>query len=235
MFNLILIPYAGGMASVYNRWKGFLDKHIGFFPVELAGRGRRFKDAFYNTLEEAVEDVYCSIKDKLDLPYAIFGHSMGGAIAYELYNRIKYENNRLPFHMFVSGRRPPHIRSDEKQLHLLTDDEFEEEIMKIGGTPKEIFDDNELSKIFIPILKADYKIIENYEYKPNECKLGCGITAFTGKFDNDVMLHDIVEWNIYTDCEFNLYVYNGGHFFINDNIAEITGVINREIAKLHMQ
>ena len=87
--KLFCFPYAGGSAAAYNKWRQYLDKHIELRPVELAGRGRRIYDPLYQSIEEAVDDVYQLISPELAKgPYAFFGHSMGGIIAYELAYKI---------------------------------------------------------------------------------------------------------------------------------------------------
>lgn len=132
--------------------------------VELAGRGIKYDNEPYLCLDDAVNDVYDSIKDKLDGPFAIFDHSMGSWIAYELYYKILKERNLIPIHLFMSGNSAPHIKKCKRKIHTLDDEEFKEEILKIGQTSKEVFSNVELCNIFLPILKMDYKIIEEYTY-----------------------------------------------------------------------
>ena len=55
---LFCIPYAGGLAGTYLKWKKYLDSSIELFPVELAGRGQRNEFPLYNTLDDAVVDIH---------------------------------------------------------------------------------------------------------------------------------------------------------------------------------
>ena len=235
MINLICLPYAGGTAAVYHRWKPFLDNRIRLCPIELAGRGRRLKEPFYNSFEEAVDDIYGMIGELTEFPYALFGHSMGGALAYELAFKIKYNNQRQPMHIFISGRRPPHVNRDEKLLHLLPFEEFKEEILKLGGTPRELFENKELWDIFLPVLRADYKIIEGYEYKPYNFKLECGLTVLAGELDDESGLRHMTEWQRYSESDYSLHIFDGGHFFIHDYMDEVIRVINHQLTNLCLQ
>lgn len=215
---------------VYTRWKKHLHSMIDLHPVELAGRGKRYSVSFYNTFEDAVDDVYNSIKNELDgSPYALFGHSMGSLLAYELYCRIREIKYREPMHLFFSGRYPPHINKNGKILHILPDNEFMGEILKFGGTPQEVMENQELMNIFIPILKADYRILETHKNIPLGMVFDNDITVLYGKEDTDVARIDVEEWEKYTSKRCYFYDFDGGHFFINDESVSIANIINNTL------
>ncbi|PYG85689.1 surfactin synthase thioesterase subunit [Ruminiclostridium sufflavum DSM 19573] len=225
--RLLCFPHAGGSAATYNRWKKYLDSSIEVVPVELAGRGSRMKDCFYDSMPEAIDDV-CSIISPLikNCDYAVYGHSMGTIIAFELCHRLMEEGRREPLHLFVSGRYPPNIKRDEKYLSRLPDREFLDEIFSLGGTSKEIFKSRELLDIFIPILRADYRMIEKYKYTSYNKKFNFGITAFNGRADAVVSYDEITEWRQHTAARHPVYEFDGDHFFINEKTEEITEIIN---------
>ncbi len=229
--KLFCLPYAGGSsAAIYYKWKKYLDSNIEVVPVELAGRGRRMSESSYDSMLNAVEDVYNIIKPIIkDCDYAFYGHSMGTIIAFELCRKIMSENERQPLHLFVSGRYPPSTRRAEKYLSRLPDNIFLEEVCKLGGTSTEIVANKELCDIFVPILKADYRIIEEYKYINSDKKFNCGITAFNGKGDTEVSYNEVKEWGKHTLLQNPIYEFEGNHFFINDKIAEITEIINSTI------
>lgn len=224
--KLFCLPYAGGSAMIYNRWKKYLYNMVELFPVEMTGRGRRFSEPFYPDIGSAVNDLYLSIKDMLyNSDYAFYGHSMGSLLAYGLIGKLREMGHHSPVHAFFSGRYPPHLSKDDK-MHTLPDDEFMEGIMKYGGTPKEFLENNELLKIFIPILKADYRIINSYEHNMKFEKLECPITIINGTDDIEVAGYDLNEWSMYTSSECNFVEFHGGHFFINEKVEELVGIIN---------
>ena len=100
--KLLCIPYAGGSAFAYNFFNDYLTD-LEVVPIELKGRGKRFKEVNYNTFTEAVDDIYDYVKEIIkDTKYMIFGHSMGSWLAYELYYKILEEGNTLPILMFFS-------------------------------------------------------------------------------------------------------------------------------------
>lgn len=228
--KLFCLPYAGGSATVYNKWRTYLNPDIQLVPVELAGRGARFKEDFYQSITEAVNDLYAKMDFKANHdPYAFFGHSMGSILVYELCRKIATDNRKGPVHIFVSGMYPPHLKKGGKIIHQLPLDEFKTEIIKMGGTPREVFENRELMDFFVPILKADYKIFETYQYLPNDAKFDCGITVFNGLSDF-ITPEEMLEWGRYTSDSSKLYQYEGGHFFIHNHTAAIVDVINKTLS-----
>ncbi|MCX8132092.1 MAG: thioesterase domain-containing protein [Clostridia bacterium] len=229
---LFCFPYVGGSSTVYNKWKAFVDNCIELVPVEYSGRGKRIREHFYDNMSEAIDDMYKTVSSFIEgRRFAVYGHSMGSVIAYEICKRIKMESGKDPLHIFVSGRYPPHVKKDEELLHMLPDDRFKEEILKIGGTPGEVFENREFAQIFIPILRADYRLIERYEYVEENVRFNCGITVLNGNADKITSGCDMFEWQKHTAHKIVISEFNGGHFFIHDYIKEITGIINSTLTE----
>ena len=229
--KLFCFPYAGGSSVSYKKWKKYLHFSIDLCPVELAGRGNRSKEPCYNNLNDVLNDVFSLIKTHIkNSRYALFGHSMGSLIAYELSHKIIESGYSKPMHLFISGRQAPQMGEHCKNMCELPDEEFKNEILKLGGTSSNFFEHKELTDIFLPLLRADYKIVENYIYTEKSKKLNCGLTVFNGNED-DMELEGIYGWKEHTKNEFNVYNFKGGHFFINDNTEQIISIINHTLAK----
>lgn len=223
------IPHAGGSAMVYNKWNEFAGNHIEIVPVELAGRGNRIREQLYETLEEAVDDVYRSIESKLDdCPYVIYGHSMGSWIALELCFKIIQQKKSSPITLIISGKEPPIKERGGKIIHQLNEEEFKKEMLKLGGTPKEVFNNEELKKLFVPIIRSDYKIIETYDTKKSFEKLAYPIVLFNG-IDDDITADEVESWKNYTSKNFEFHNFKGGHFFVYENAKEVVDKINNLI------
>ncbi len=227
---LFCLPYAGGSESIYYSWKRYLNSSINLELIELKGRGKRFNESFYENLEEAVEDIFDNMKNKIiNDEYAIYGHSMGGILAYELYYKAYNENVTTPKHIFFSGYKPPSIPRDKEYIHLLPDEEFIKEVIELGGTPQEVMENEELLQLCIPILRNDFKIIEKYIYNEKKEKVQCDITILNGKEDT-ITLEEILTWKKHSNKGFKVYNFSGGHFFINDNVENIVNIINHTLA-----
>lgn len=233
--KLFCFPYAGGSAVVYQKWSRYLRPDIVVRAVELAGRGKRMSEKMYEDTQVAVEDIFQIIKEEMITgPYAFFGHSMGGMLAYELAQKIRRENLPAPAHIFFSARRPPHIsKEEEKKYHLMETDVFKREIINLGGTPAEFFDHPELMELYLPLLKNDFKLSETDLFEGTIHPLDCNITVLSGKED-DLADADCEEWRVHTTQECTIHYFDGGHFFIKDYMEGVTTIINNTLSAVHL-
>ncbi|MBL6449302.1 thioesterase [Fulvivirga sp. 29W222] len=231
--KLFAFPYAGGSSSIYHGLKPYLQSHIEFIPVELAGRGRRIGDDLYAGLAEAVDDLYRIVSPQIKFsPFAFLGHSMGSLLAHELTVRLKYELGLSPNHLFFSGRGAIQVkRKDEKMYHKMDENQFKEEILLLGGTPPEFFQHPELLELFLPLLKNDFRIAETTPDIEGFKRSDVDITVFTGKED-DLTEAQVQGWKQYTNGGCEIHEYDGGHFFIHHEMESIASVINATTGQL---
>lgn len=224
--HLFCFPYAGGSSMMYFRWRNQLSEFIEVHPIELAGRGRRMNEPFYNSIDEAVEDAYLSIPVHLiSEPFAFFGYSMGSLIAYELAHYIREKHDRELKHLFVGARRAPHLNEKLKRISELSDRTFLEEMIKLGGMSEEVLENQELLDVFLPLIRADMRLVENYEWKTRDL-LHTDITVLAG--NQDVIAVDQMEaWKETTSGACQLSVYEGDHFFIHKHYEVIAEQIKR--------
>ncbi|MBU3109711.1 thioesterase II family protein [Clostridium gasigenes] len=226
---LFCLPYAGGSEGIYFNWTKYLDHSIKLCPISLKGRGKRFYENVYESLNEAIDDIFNNIKNELhEDDYAIYGHSMGSLLAYELYYKIKENGLKEPKHIFFSGYASPNIIKEQDNIYTLPDNEFIDNVIELGGTTKEIAENNELLELFIPILRSDFKLLETYIYTHRNDKIGCNVSILNGK-DDDITKNEILGWKDLSDGGLNIYNFDGDHFFINDNIEKIVRIINNTL------
>ncbi|HAN17222.1 MAG: hypothetical protein A2X13_00055 [Bacteroidetes bacterium GWC2_33_15] len=228
--KLFFFPYAGGSSMVYNSWKPFLLPGLEIKTIELAGRGKRIHEPFYDNFDQLIQDVFSMIESEIiSDDYIFFGHSMGAKIAYELAQAILSKGLPLPEHIFFSGRGAPYITgNDEKEYHKLPDEEFKEKVLNLGGTPKEFFEHPELLEVFLPLLKNDFRLAARDYSKKEINPLPCKFTVFIGK-NEELTPAQIDGWKNYTSENCTIYYFNGGHFFINEKVQEIVQIINSTI------
>ncbi|HEY9062718.1 MAG TPA: thioesterase domain-containing protein [Pseudobacteroides sp.] len=228
--KLFFLPYAGGTASVYLSWRKCLDQSIDIKPVELAGRGKRINEPLYKRVDEAAEDIFKVMSKEIgEGKYAIFGHSMGAILAFEIAKKINQANLKKPEHIFFSGRSALDSLAEPKYIYTLNDDQFIKSIIKYGGTNKEVFENDALKAIFLPILRADFSMVERYKFQNNNFRLGCDITILNGTEDKLVSFGDLKNWEslTYGSCKF--YEFTEGHFFINKYKQEICKIISETL------
>lgn len=228
--RIFCLPHAGGSASVYLKWKKYLNKNIELVPIELSGRGSRMIEPFYNSLNEGIDDVSEIIKGKIieEEEYLIYGHSMGALMTYEVCCKFLKEGVKLPKHIFLSGRHCPFIDRKETIAHKLNDEDFKEYILSLKGTPKEVFLNKELSEIFLPIIKSDYKNIETFQGINKTTVLPIPITVLNG-YEDELTEEEIDGWSKLTNKNFKKLYFEGGHFFLHNHISEVAEVINEVV------
>lgn len=229
--KLFCIPYAGGTAIIYESWKRRLGESIELIPLELKGRGSRGKEKFYNNFDEAVDDLYDKIKSVLKREdcYAIFGHSMGALIAYELTHKLTRNNYKEPMHLFLSGRYPPHIKKSKGMIRSKSDEELIQAISELNPDAKEIYENKKWAGYFLTIIRSDFEMLESYEFTPSRDKLNCKISLLNGNRDIGVGKDEVKEWDRYTNETCTFYEFNGGHFFINYDARKIIEIINSSL------
>ncbi|GAA4115440.1 thioesterase domain-containing protein [Aquimarina addita] len=230
--KLFCIPYAGGSANMYNSWQSELAENIELYPIELAGRGTRISESHYENLEEAVNDIFYQIADDITISdYAIFGHSLGALLTYELTQKIMSMGLRAPLHTFFSGRKPPHIPRKEK-WSLLNSSDFQEKILSLGGTPPEFFQYPELKNIFIPLLRSDFSLSETESNRSEINPLSTNISILLGQ--NEGISHEVaVQWREYTKRECTIHFVDGNHFFLLHQQEAVINIINDSLVEEH--
>lgn len=228
--KLFCLPYAGGSATaVYGKWKKFLHPQIECFPIELSGRGRRFAEPLYNTWNHAVEELFEQMKPQLDSsPVAFFGYSMGSILAFELAHQMKDWNGQAPIHLFLAARAAPNRPNRRPPIHHLPDQAFLDEVLNMGGTPAEIMKHQELLHLFLPVLRADFKITETYECFPREGELLCDFSVLGGVEDR-ISVADLLAWSSCTKGDTSVHLFDGGHFFIHEHTEEIIHFIHQKL------
>lgn len=232
--KLFCFPHAGGFAYQYLVWKKYLNNLIELYPVELAGRGKRLDTTFYENFDDAIEDTFNYVSSYLNgsEPYAFFGHSMGALLAYEVSCELKKKNQIGPIHLFLSSKEPPHIKKSRKNYSEMNENDFKKEILKFQGIPNDIFINNKLSEYFIPILRADFNILEKYKYYKKNLKLNCPISILYGNKDKTLQINNLHSWNEYSKEKYNLYKFEGGHFYIKTKFKDIVKLINKTLISI---
>lgn len=226
--RLFCFSYAGGNASTYRDWHKQLPDDVEVCSIQLPGRGARFKEQAYTDLDTLLSDLAKQIEPYTDIPYVLFGHSMGAQLAFELARKFGEKGVPLPSCLIVSGRRAPQRKKKTKPIYSLPENEFREEIRRLNGTPSEALNNPELMDIVSPILRADFQLIETWEYQPSE-PIDVPLLALGGIKDNQVSLDDLEDWKDVTSGPFCLELFSGDHFFINQATESLLNTVRQTI------
>lgn len=162
-----------------------------------------------------IDDIVHGVAGAMDedaLPMALFGHSMGAVVAFELARFLRQRGKRQPVHLFLSGRRGPRVIREDPPTYDAPDPEFISRLRQLEGSTPEILSNPELLEILLPILRADFEAIQTYRYRPSE-PLNISITGFSGANDTDASLKDMQGWKLETTARCLFHKLPGGHFF----------------------
>jgi surfactin synthase thioesterase subunit len=165
----------------------------------------------------------------LDKPFALFGHSMGALIAFELARHVTREYSAQPVHLFVSGRCSPQTISEPFELKQF-DSELPEMLRRGNGTPEEVLQNPELMDLLLPVLRADWALCKSYVYTPQP-PFSFPITAFGGLDDHGVPRRYLEGWCEHTTGPFVLRMLPGNHFFLNTSRLPLLEAISKELAQ----
>ena len=210
---LICFPYAGGGTAVFRAWPDALTEAIELRVAQLPGRGPRLREkplVRMGTLIETLVEALCPL---LDRPFAFFGHSLGAIVAFEVACRLR-DRGLVPAHLFVSGNIAPQLSDPAFPIHGLPDDAFLRELEELNGMPQAVLDSKELLEILLPVVRADFTLLENYTYDSRP-PLHCPITAFGGLEDPRTTKSGLESWRTQTIESFDVLMLEGDHFFLD--------------------
>lgn len=217
--KIFCFPHAGGSSTLYERNLQGLMEDFDIIPIDYAGHGTKFGMPLNETMESLLKEVYGEITAKLSKneSYCLFGYSLGSIIAYEIACLLRENGYKIPRMMFLCSMEAPHEIPKEEWYHTLSDDEFVKEMLDKGGIDAELVSDPLMMEIFMPMIRADFKLNELYKVKEREILDTKALVMYSSEDISDEKIHD---WDKFiADVEY--ICYPGGHFFIYQNSLEV--------------
>jgi medium-chain acyl-[acyl-carrier-protein] hydrolase len=226
--RLFCLPFAGGGASVYRPWDGGLPLTAELCAVQPPGRETRFREPPYTRLAPLVVALADAIEPLLDLPAVFYGHSMGAITAFELIRELRRRGKPKPARLIVGGRRAPDGPPRGAPLHALPDPEFLDALKRLKGTRSAVLENDDLMRILLPVLRADFAAHETYEYV-DEPPLDCPILAVSGADDAICPPDELEGWRRHTRAGFEAATLPGDHFFLQSHRPMLLNLIARNL------
>jgi surfactin synthase thioesterase subunit len=166
----------------------------------------------------------------LDRPYALFGHSFGGLVAFEVARRLRAAGVQPPLALVVVGTPPPHLTGADRPLHERSDEELVAELQRLNGTPAEVLADPDLLRLVLPIVRADLAVMESYEHRPDR-PLDCAIAAVGAEDDRLVPPSRLSGWGKHTTAAATVDVLPGDHFFLQRDPGPLMGLLRERVER----
>ncbi|MBS2547158.1 thioesterase [Catenulispora sp. NL8] len=225
---LFCLPPSGGGASGFRPWSTLAPDWLAVVPVRLPAREARLDEPALESVPAVVEAVLPHLEQHAPDRFALFGHSMGAIIAFELARELS-ARGRPPVRLYVSGAVAPRFWS---QLEPGLSDRPIEEILDVlisrCGVPAETREHAQLIALMEPAVRGDLKIVESYDHRPGPA-LGCPITALQADRDELTTPEGTGAWAAHTRAGFTLRTYPGGHSFPQEERVAVVGDIVRDL------
>ncbi|MEY9890094.1 pyochelin biosynthetic protein PchC [Catenulispora sp. MAP5-51] len=254
--RLVFFPHAGGSASYFFPLSRHLPADVETFAVQYPGRQDRRAEPPADTVAELAAGVVAAL-DTLegpDVPTVLFGHSLGAVVAFEAAKRLEsrlYDGltagphaetegagpagpagpaaHAAPVALVVSGRRAP-SRQTPENLHLRDDAGVLAELTLLGGTEEKLLDDEDLVKMILPAVRADYRALSAYVQSWSESSwqpLTCPLVVMVGDSDPVAPVADALAWEEFTTGDFQSEIFPGGHFYLSGHQERVADSIRR--------
>ena len=226
--RLFCLPYAGGSSAVFRAWSELCPPQVELVMVELPGRGARHGERLARRVEDIAVPLAEAIAARAERPFGLFGHSMGGLLAFHVARELSRQGAPLPAHLFVSAQPPAHLGHQGVKRAGLPDAALRDELVRLGGTPPEILAHAELMTLMLPVLRADFELCETAPAISGQ-PLACDLTALGGVADPFVDANELKDWAQHTERRFSVNLFPGGHFFLHEHRASLLSLVSRRL------
>ncbi|WP_173132769.1 thioesterase II family protein [Kibdelosporangium persicum] len=223
--RLVCLPHAGGSAPYFFPVSRALAPDIDVLAVQYPGRQDRRAEKCIDNIAELADHVAGQLTAWADKPLTLFGHSMGATLAFEVARRLGPEMTVLG--VIASGRcAPSSTRFDN--VHNLDDTRLLGELRLLSGTDAQILGDEEIVRMVLPAIRADYTAAETYRCDPG-VRIPYPILTMIGDDDPRASLDEARAWAGHTEAEFGMRIFPGGHFYLNDHADAVITTVAGQI------
>jgi medium-chain acyl-[acyl-carrier-protein] hydrolase len=231
--RLFLFPYAGAGPPAFNQWTSGFPGKVEIYIAHYPARGSRYHEPPIKQVNVLAARFSQALRPLFNKPFAFFGHSLGGLVAFELAKQLRQQELPQPQILFVSACGAPHLPDPNPPIHEYSDSEFIKSLLGLHGIPAELLDQPEAMQLLLPILRADFEAIESYQYQPDASPLQIPILAFAGLDDPHVNRERVEGWALHTDAGFKSQYFPGDHFFINTCREAVIAVVGSELVSYY--
>lgn len=225
---LLCVPFAGGGASFFHPWRRICADAVEVVALQLPGRERRFAEAPQTSVAEAVPDLVRQLPADIgQRRVALFGHSLGAVLAFEL--AIAIEQTGATVHrLFVSGSPAP-FEVRETSALAASDTEFIDRVKQFAGYDHPALADPQLRDLILPVLRADVTMHESYRAEGSR-SVRAPITVLRGKKDELVSRAAVAGWSGATSSSVSFEEIDGGHMYLADRGVEVVRLVSEQTA-----
>jgi medium-chain acyl-[acyl-carrier-protein] hydrolase len=223
--RLFCLPYAGAGTAVFRAWQDCIGPDIEVCMVQLPGREERIDEEAASHIDDLIPSLTSGLVPYLTKPFAIFGHSMGGLIAFSLTHYLS-RYGYCPVRTFLSAASGLTREAAQNPRGRWCDADIVQELHRLNGIRQDVFFNTELLELVLPAIRADFNLVDSFRLSP-DAYIDAPISAFAGQHDAEVRPDEVMAWSAHTSASFDLHILPGDHFFINSLTSEVVGLIQR--------
>ncbi|MEH1014328.1 alpha/beta fold hydrolase [Micromonospora sp. CPCC 206060] len=229
--RLVCLPHAGGTAGFFQSWTARIPDSVDLLAVRYPGRQDRLAEPCVERMDVLADRVTEALVPYLDRPVALFGHSMGASVAYEVTLRLAERFGVAPVALFVSGHGAPHVTRVDQDPDQLDDEEFLSRIGALGQVDPVVFRSAKLRELVLPALRADLRLI--HRHLPRTARrVAVPIVAYLGTADPACTPGQVAAWAELTTGGFRLRAFPGDHFYLVPAEAELVADLTAQLGDL---
>jgi surfactin synthase thioesterase subunit len=232
--RLFLFPHAGGSALMYRSWPARFPAGWRVAALDAPGHGALMEQPPLRDGDALVAHHLDRLIPELDaspLPFALFGHSMGALVAYELARRLT-ARGRAPVWLGLSACGAPRPKGPPMSIRTreLSDDELRDQVARLGGTPPRVLNHPGLWRHFAPVIRADLHLVESWRPAPADVPLPVPVSLFGGAEDAVVGPESLERWSERCARLLAMHVFPGGHFYFQDDLDAVARAVTTDVA-----
>lgn len=221
--RLVCLPHAGGSASYFRSLAIALSPDVETVAVQYPGRQERRAEAPLESVEQLADAAYEALCELPPGPFALFGHSLGGLVAFEVVRRFEAGGGPYPVRLFASAVSAPSVLR-RPTAHLADDETLIAELCALGGTSRSLLSEAEIRALPLPAVRADYRAVDRYRPEPG-ARVACPLTVLVGTADPIVSLSDAAAWGSHTSAGGAVRTFTGGHFYLDRQIQAVADTV----------
>lgn len=215
---LVCLPHAGGCASFFRDWRGYLPLQYDLLAAQYPGREERYAEPYADSMAELADGVTEALLPYSHLRLALFGHSLGASLAYEVGRRLE-SRGIVPTRLFASAHPAPH-RPRSSDLHRQGDTALLNDVRRLAGPGTKLLDNPDLRDLFMPMLRSDYRVIETYRCE-SATPLQTPVEVLLPAQDGEISEDEAKAWQELTLARSDVLHIDGGHFYLQDQYPSL--------------
>lgn len=223
--RLVCFPHAGGAAAYFRAWSQQVPDSVEVLVVQYPGHGDRLDEPLLDAIDPVAGAVVDALGEVCPGPTALFGHSLGAAVAYEVAARLETAGRPLVLPMFASGRPSP---LQPGTRHAASDDELWADVVGLGGTEPELLANPVVREMSLPRLRNDYRLSETYQPSPGG-QISAPVRVYYGADDPEIPSAAAIDWARWTTGPCTVRRFGGDHFYLAEHRSQLLADIGAQL------